>query len=120
MRAVALGMNMPLLSAIGNDYGFDNIFSRELEGLAHRGDVLVAFSTSGNSSNILAAVECAKRIGVGTIGFSGEKGELNTRADVALSVPSQNVAHIQETHLFLVHLLSQMLKDWWHEHTSSS
>lgn len=111
LPAVVLGAYAPLLTAVGNDYAFETIFSRELSGLGKEGDVLVAFSTSGNSKNVLEAVNAAKKLGIKTVGFSGEKGALRTMVDVALCVASADTARIQETHLLMIHIISELIED---------
>jgi len=116
LPAIVLGSYAPLLTALGNDYGFETVFSRELSGLGKRGDVLVAFSTSGNSKNVIEAVSVAKNLGIKTIGFSGEKGALRTAVDIALAVSSADTPRIQETHLLMVHIISELIEDILSEH----
>lgn len=106
--SVALTTDTSALTAIGNDYGFDHIFSRQLESLARKGDVLVAISTSGNSSNVLAAVEKAKQMGIGTVGLLGrDGGALAKHVDVPLVVPGARTSRIQEAHIFILHCLCE-------------
>mgnify|MGYP003955289651 CR=1 FL=1 len=104
MAGLALTTDTSALTAIGNDYGFDEIFARQLAGLAKPGDCLVAISTSGNSSNIVRAVEKGTEIGVLTIGLLGRDGGLlKDLCDVAVVVPSEITARIQEMHLLIGH-----------------
>jgi len=104
LPAVCLSVDGPLLTCIGNDYGFDAIFSRQVEGLGKPGDVLVAFSTSGNSRNILLAVEAAKFRGLKTISLIGKDGgKTRGLSDIDLIVPSNTTARIQEIHTFVMH-----------------
>lgn len=111
LPAVVLGAYAPLLTAVGNDYAFETIFSRELSGLGKKGDVLVAFSTSGNSKNVLEAVNAAKNLGMKTLGFCGEKGALRAMVDVALCVASADTPRIQETHLLMIHIISDLIEN---------
>lgn len=105
IAAIALTTDTSALTAIGNDYGYDQVFSRQLEGLGQDGDVLVAISTSGNSGNIIKALEVAREKGVKVIGMSGAKGKLKEQADFCLAVPAPLTATIQEAHIMLGHIL---------------
>jgi D-sedoheptulose 7-phosphate isomerase len=105
LAAIAITTDTSALTAIGNDYGYDEVFSRQLSGLGQDGDVLVAISTSGNSGNILKAIEVAHKKGVKVIGMSGEKGKLKEIADTCLAVPAPLTATIQEAHIMLGHIL---------------
>jgi D-sedoheptulose 7-phosphate isomerase len=108
--AVALTTDSSALTSIGNDYGFDHIFSRQLEALATRGDILVAISTSGNSPNIVKAVQQARAAGVRTIGLLGrDGGACVEEMDVSLVVGVQRTARIQEAHVLILHLLCEGL-----------
>lgn len=110
LAALALGTNTPLLTAWANDYDFESVFARELEALGHRGDVLVGLSTSGNSRNVVRAVERAKQMGITTIGMLGEGGALQTLVDIPLAVASRDTPRIQETHLLLIHTISHIVE----------
>jgi D-sedoheptulose 7-phosphate isomerase len=102
--AVALSTDTSALTAIGNDYGFEQIFARQIEGLGQRGHVLLALSTSGRSPNILAALRTARARGLVTIGFTGSKGEaLGALCDHLLVSPSDDTAVIQQIHLAFAH-----------------
>ncbi len=110
--SVALSSNVSTLTSIGNDYGFDNIFSRQVEGLGSKDDVLVAISTSGNSINIINAVESAKHIGMLTIGLSGKGGgQLATKCDKYIVIPSEDTARIQEMHIIIGHIICDYLEN---------
>lgn len=112
LRAVALTTDTSALTAIGNDYGFENIFKRQIEALGTRGDVLVALSTSGSSPNILNAIKQAKKQKMKVIALTGEKGKsLKKIVDVAIIVPSIETARIQEVHEVVYHA--------WCEHIDS-
>jgi D-sedoheptulose 7-phosphate isomerase len=104
--AVALGHEVPTMTAISNDVGYEHVFARQLEALGKPKDLLVGLSTSGNSKNVIAAVEVAKRIGMATAALTGEKeSRLSALADVCVRVPATNTARIQESHLLCMHLL---------------
>jgi D-sedoheptulose 7-phosphate isomerase len=111
LPALALTTDSSNLTAVGNDYGFEYVFSKQVQGLGRRGDVLLAISTSGNSKNILLAVEEAKKIGMTVIGLTGGSGgELMKRVDIGLCAElGKNSSRIQETHLFAVHSLVDLL-----------
>lgn len=108
--ATALSTDTSALTSIGNDYGFDQVFARQLEALAMRGDVLVAISTSGNSPNVVKAVEQAHALGVRTIGLLGRDGGVCAEGvDVPLVVGVPRTARIQEAHVLILHLLCEGL-----------
>ena len=107
IRAVALTTDTSILTSVGNDLAFDQVFSRQVEALADRGDVALALSTSGVSANVLYAVQTAKRMGLTTVGFTGRNGgPLAGEVDHWLAVPSDRTPRIQEAHLFLLHRLA--------------
>ena len=111
LAAVALTTNVSSLTAIGNDYGFDRVFSRQLEGLGTPGDVLVAISTSGNSPNVMQAIEVAHGLGMTVIGMTGEKGQRFARlCDHALITPSASTPRIQEGHIAMGHALCELIE----------
>jgi D-sedoheptulose 7-phosphate isomerase len=104
--AIALGHEVPALTAIANDAGYEQVFARQVQALGRRGDLLVGFSTSGGSANVVAALRQARALGLGTALLCGERrGAALEFADVAVLVPSANTARIQESHLLVVHLL---------------
>jgi D-sedoheptulose 7-phosphate isomerase len=106
LPAVSLSSDGPLLSCLGNDFAFEDIFARQVEALGNRGDILVAFTTSGNSRNVVRAIEAAGRLGVISIAFLGAGGGLaRGLANIEILVESQETARIQEAHLFLLHVL---------------
>lgn len=111
LPAIALTTDTSALTAIGNDYGFKVIYSRQVDALAQKGDVFVGISTSGNSENILAACDSAKAKGCQVIGMCGGKGGLLTEvSDVVLPVPSKVTATIQESHIMLGHILCDCIE----------
>ncbi len=106
LPAIALTTDTSALTAIANDYGYDRVFSRQVQGLGKRGDVLVAISTSGNSPNVLEAVAAAKSLGIPSIGLLGrDGGKLRKVVDLPIVVPAAETARIQECHILVGHLL---------------
>jgi D-sedoheptulose 7-phosphate isomerase len=106
LPALALSENTSAMTAISNDYGYDQVFSRQLEALAVPGDVAVAISTSGNSPNVLAAILSAKKIGLHTIGLTGASGgKMGMLVDTLIAVPSNETPRIQECHILVGHAL---------------
>ena len=112
LPALALTTDTSILTAIGNDYAYEKIFSRQVEGLGERGDILIGLSTSGNSKNVLEAVKTAKTKGLVTVGFTGAKGGvLKTLADHCFQAQSDETSHIQEVHITALHALSEVVED---------
>jgi len=106
IAGLALTTDTSALTAIGNDYGFEQIFARQVEGLGRRGDVLVALTTSGRSPNILEALGKARETGITTIGFTGQKGEsLRASCDHLLVAPSDDTPVIQQVHMMALHAI---------------
>ena len=106
MAAMSLTVDSSALTAIGNDYGFENVFSRQLRGIGQKGDVLVGISTSGNSKNIMDAFSIAKQLGIATVAFTGEGGGMmKAQADLCLNVPSSTTNNIQEMHIACGHVI---------------
>lgn len=109
LPAISLCTNDSALTAIANDFGFEQVFARQLRGLGAAGDVAIAISTSGSSSNVLAAVEAARELGVATIGLTGgDGGALAGAVDVCLRVPAHKTARIQEAHILIAHVLCEL------------
>lgn len=107
----ALHCNTSYLTAVANDYSYDVIYARLLEGLAKPGDVLVGISTSGNSGNIVKAFEMAKTIGVTTIGFTGQKGgTMKELGDYLINIPSNTTPRIQESHILVGHIICELVE----------
>ncbi|MDX2067876.1 MAG: D-sedoheptulose 7-phosphate isomerase [Haliscomenobacter sp.] len=110
LAGLALTTDTSALTAIGNDYGFEEIFSRQVTALGQSGDVLVAISTSGHSPNVLRAIETAKSLGIASIGLSGKDGgQLADKCDLCLVIPAQDTARIQEMHILVGHILCQYI-----------
>ena len=112
LPAEALHTNTSYLTAVGNDYGFDVVYSRLVEGIMQKGDVLIGLSTSGNSANIVKAFEAAKAKGIVTIGFTGlTGGVLKSLCDYLFNVPSADTPRIQETHILIGHIICQLAEE---------
>lgn len=112
LPAIALNTDVAVITSIANDYDYTEVFARQLKSLAEEGDVVIAISTSGNSSNVLKALDVAKKKRLKTIAFTGAKGErFAAKADYAFIVPSENTPRIQETHITLGHVLCQMVEE---------
>jgi len=108
LPAIALTTDTSILTSIGNDYGFDRIFIRQLQGLGRPGDVAVGLSTSGNSPNVLLAMDAAREQGLVTVALTGQSGgKLAERVHFCLRVPSNDTARIQESHITIGHLICQ-------------
>ena len=111
LPAVALSTDTSILTAIGNDYGFDSIFSRQVEALAAPGDIVVGLSTSGNSPNVLKALNAARELGCRTIGLLGKDGgSIMAACDLALVVPSTDTPRIQEGHITIIHIVCDLVE----------
>ena len=109
LPGISLSTDTSILTALGNDYGYEKVFSRQIEALGQNGDAAIGISTSGNSPSVLEALDAARARGLLTIGFTGESGgKMNGRADVLFRVPSKQTPRIQETHLLLGHILCDL------------
>jgi len=112
LSAIALTTDTSALTAIGNDFSFDEIFSRQVEGLGKKDDILIGFSTSGKSKNVLKAMQVAKALQLKTIAFLGEHGrDIGEIADISLNIPSTETPNIQEGHIATGHILCACLED---------
>lgn len=113
--AVALSVDTSILTAVGNDYGFDQVFSRQVEALGRKGDLALGITTSGDSPNVVRALEKAKTRGLVTVALTGKSGGAAGRiADVHVNVPETSTARIQEAHITLLHLLCELVDDELH------
>lgn len=110
LGAIALTTDASILTAYTNDYGFEGVFARQVDALGAAGDALLGISTSGNSKNVLAAMETAEKAGIRTIGLAGRGGRLSEIADVAIAVPSDSTQHIQESHITIGHVLCDLVE----------
>lgn len=112
LSAIALTTDTSALTAIGNDYGYDRVFARQIESVGQEGDVFIAISTSGNSANILTALEAASSKSITTIGLTGQSGgKMADLCDVTLKMPSSMTPNIQECHIMFGHIICQMIED---------
>ena len=112
LPAISLSVDTSALTAIGNDYGYEYTFSRQLKGVGNSGDVLVAISTSGESKNVIKAAEVAKEMNIYTIAFTGEDiSSLSEIVDLSINVPSQETNHIQEMHIAIGQLICGAIED---------
>jgi D-sedoheptulose 7-phosphate isomerase len=111
LPAIALTTDTSALTAIGNDYDFEQIFSRQAEAMVNQGDVAIAISTSGNSKNIIRGAQSSKKRGATVIGFTGQTGgNLKKECDICICIPSTNTAHIQEAHITVGHILCALVE----------
>jgi D-sedoheptulose 7-phosphate isomerase len=112
LPAIALTTDSSNLTAGGNDIGFENVFARNVEGLGNNGDVLLVISTSGNSPNVINAVEAAHQKGMKVIGFlGGSGGKLKSLVDLSIVIPSANTQRIQEGHITIAHIICELVED---------
>jgi len=116
LPAIALTTDTSALTSIGNDYGYNHIFDRQVEALANEGDAVIGISTGGSSANVISALKLANKLGCKTIGLSGrDGGEMNTLCDINLVVPAEDTPRIQEMHIVIghtiCHLIDQAFKD---------
>ena len=120
LPAVALTVDTSTLTAIGNDYGYDEVFARQVQGLGRAGDVLLAISTSGNSGNVVKAIEAARAAGLCVVGFTGKGGgRMAELCDHLVNVPSSHTPHIQEIHEAVMHLLCQLIDHYLFENPAA-
>jgi len=120
LPAIALTTDSSILTAIGNDYGFEQVFARQIQALGRPGDVAVAISTSGNSANVLEGVKEARKRNLKTIGLTGKDGgALAQQANVAITIPSTSTARIQECHIAIGHLFCELVDADFSESKSS-
>lgn len=113
LPAIALTTDTSILTAVGNDYGFEQVFSRQIEAMGQAGDVVIGISTSGNSVNVLKALHAAQAAGCRTIGLLGrDGGDIATLVDLALVIPVQETPHIQEAHVTIIHILCDLVEQY--------
>ncbi|NQT89863.1 MAG: D-sedoheptulose 7-phosphate isomerase [Candidatus Omnitrophica bacterium] len=112
LASIALTTNTSIMTSIANDYGYEEIFSRQMEGLATEKDVCIGITTSGNARNVITGILEARKMGVKTIALTGSGGgELSAIADLALIVPSDNTARIQEAHIIIGHIICELVEE---------
>lgn len=111
LRAISLGTDISVLTSIANDFSYAEIFSKQLEALVDENDMVFAFSTSGNSENVVKGVETAKKMGAFTVAFTGQHGgRIAKSADITFCVPSNNTPRIQECHMTLCHVICELVE----------
>ena len=111
LPAIALSTDTSILTSIANDFEFENIYSRQVEAYGVPGDALIVLTTSGSSQNCLKAIDVANSMGLTTISFTKEKGQVSTRSQISIEVPSQNTQHIQECHMLAYHVITELVED---------
>ena len=118
LPSISLTTDTSMLTAIGNDYGYEHVFARQVQANGRNGDVFIGISTSGNSKNVVLAVEACKKIGITTVALCGAGGRLKDLCDHALAVPSTHTPRIQENHILLGHAICAMVEEaiWGEEY----
>jgi D-sedoheptulose 7-phosphate isomerase len=112
LPSIAFTTDTSMLTAIGNDYGYDQIFRRQLEANGRKGDVFIGISTSGNSANVIAAMQRARELGIITVGLTGQSGgEMRSLCDYCVQVPSTSTPRIQESHIMLGHIICDLVEE---------
>lgn len=111
LPAMALATNYSVITAAGNDYSFENAFAREIEANGCEGDIFIGITTSGNSANILKAIEASQKAGIYTLGLAGAGGAIQETADLCLAVPSSCTPRIQECHILIGHILCEIVEN---------
>ena len=112
LYAEALHVNSSYMTAVANDFGYDETYARMLEACGRKGDILIGISTSGNSLNVVKALKKANELGLTTVGFTGSKGgEMNSICDIMIKVPSDDTPRIQEVHILVGHIICQLIEE---------
>jgi len=112
LDCLALSTNTSTITAIGNDYGFEQVFSKQIESAVNEGDVVIGISTSGNSKNVILAMEQARKQKAVTVAWTGKTGgKLKDAVDLCIGIPSENTARIQEGHVLLIHIISKLIEE---------
>lgn len=112
LPAIALTVNTSIITAIANDFGYNQVFSKQIEALANPKDIVIGISTSGNAESVIEGIKKAKDIGIKTIGFVGaEGGSLSKQADISLNIPSEITARIQEGHIIIGHIICELAEE---------
>lgn len=112
LPCITLSSNISALTAIGNDFGYESSFSRQLEAFAKEGDIFIAISTSGNSKNIIEALTIAKKLGIFTVGLTNSSGgKMKNMCDLCFCAPSQVTARVQECHILLIHIIAKIIEE---------
>ncbi|WP_428446539.1 D-sedoheptulose-7-phosphate isomerase [Photobacterium nomapromontoriensis] len=117
LPSIALTTDTSILTAIGNDYGFDKLFERQLQANGNPGDIFIGITTSGNSANIINAMAYARENGITAVGLAGEGGDIQTCSDLCIAVPSTDTPRIQESHILIGHMICGYVeKEYFHDH----
>lgn len=111
LPAMSLNTNTSIITAIGNDYGYEEVFARQVRALVNKGDVVIGLSTSGNSANVIQGIQAARELGAVTVVFTGRKGKLAGMSDLALCVPSTDTPRIQEAHITAGHIICYLVEE---------
>ena len=111
LPAMALSTDTSILTSIANDFQFESVFSRQVEAYGQPGDILITLTTSGSSKNCLAAINMAKFLGLITIAFTRNGGQVSSLAEISIEVPSENTQHIQECHMLAYHIITELVED---------
>ena len=111
LPALALSTDSSILTSIANDFQFESVFSRQVEAYGQPGDILITLTTSGSSKNCLAAINMAKFLGLITIAFTRNGGQVSSLAEISIEVPSENTQHIQECHMLAYHVITELVED---------
>lgn len=111
LPSIALTTDSSMLTAIGNDYGYEKVFVRQLQANGRKGDVFIGISTSGNSANVLAALDTARQMGITAVGLAGAGGAIQSRCDYCIAVPSTDTARIQECHIMLGQIICAYVEE---------
>lgn len=112
LPAIALTTDSSVITSFSNDFGFEGVFERQVQGIGKPNDLLIGISTSGNSKNVIRAIEAAKNLKMRTLVLTGSSGEIGKLADLAISVPSKNTQYIQEAHLSIEHILCELVEHY--------
>lgn len=111
LAAIALTTDTSIITSIANDYGYNNVFSRQIEGIGEKGDLFLAISTSGQSANIIKALKFSKKVKIQTIAFTGkEKNQLSQLSNICINIPSSNTQVIQEIHIMIAHIICSIVE----------
>lgn len=119
LPAIALTTDTSILTSIANDYGFEEVFARQIEAIGQEGDIALGISTSGNSPNVLKGMRAAKEKGITTVGFTGEDGgKLKDCVDICFRVPSPSTPHIQEVHITVAHAICELIEQEFYQNNT--
>lgn len=121
LPVIALSTNSSILTAVSNDFGFSEIFARQIQALGKDGDLAIGISTSGNSENVLKGIRAAKEIGLSTVALTGnDGGKLKEEVDLDITVPSNDVLRIQEVHITILHIVADLIEGYYYKEASKA